>query len=186
MPKIKALITLFLVIAFSFSLFGCGLVASRGEEQVDLAGTGDELPEWLLLAHRSAGTPETDFEPEMAEAEEEDEADDDTEVNEDSVAEAAQGSTQTAQASGGSQQSSQTEQQSSSSTPEIKPGTREYNLYLQERLPGESTEEWYQRRLAEEADKLQQEESGGFFDGEKGERTNFFDADRESPSGFGS
>ena len=54
MFKIKAFLVLTILVVFSFSLFGCDLLSGfiSGEEEV-LTGQDGELPEWLLLAHRS-------------------------------------------------------------------------------------------------------------------------------------
>lgn len=54
MPRIKAFLVLTLLVMFSFSLFGCELIAglTPGPEEV-MTGQEGDLPEWLLLAHRS-------------------------------------------------------------------------------------------------------------------------------------
>jgi hypothetical protein len=53
MPKVKTLLITVLVIAFALSLTGCGMLLSRRAEPELAASLDGELPEWLLLSHRS-------------------------------------------------------------------------------------------------------------------------------------
>jgi hypothetical protein len=53
MPKVKTLLITVLVIAFALSLSGCGMLLSRRAEPELAASLDGELPEWLLLSHRS-------------------------------------------------------------------------------------------------------------------------------------
>ena len=52
MLKFKTFLTLTIIVVFSFSLIGCGLLTSRSAEPVEEVSEG-ELPEWLLLAYRA-------------------------------------------------------------------------------------------------------------------------------------
>ncbi len=60
MPKVKTLLITVLVIAFALSLTGCGMLLSRRAEPELAASLDGELPEWLLLSHRSENTFEAD------------------------------------------------------------------------------------------------------------------------------
>jgi len=52
MLKFKTFLILTIIVVFSFSLIGCGLLTSRSAEPVEEVSEG-ELPEWLLLAYRA-------------------------------------------------------------------------------------------------------------------------------------
>ncbi|MBM4236649.1 MAG: hypothetical protein FJ152_09325 [Firmicutes bacterium] len=72
MKRIKTLLIFSMVIALSFSLFGCKLLPwgdSAAEETAVIA----ELPQWLTLAHRAEAAEEPEMEEEEV-AEEEEEA----------------------------------------------------------------------------------------------------------------
>ncbi len=160
MTKVKTLIMFSLIIALSFSLIGCGLIASRTTGPEEVAVESDEVPEWLQLSHRSAEGPESEMEDELESMEEEE-----------PVAEATEESTQTAQAaetqqtapSSSEQEAPAPEAEESADDPVIKPGTPEYNIYMQNRLPGESIEEFLERarKLKEKGEK---EDKGHWFD----------------------
>jgi hypothetical protein len=70
MKRIKTLLIFSLVIALSFSLFGCKLLP-WGDSAVEETSTITSLPGWLTLAHRAeaAEEPEVDGEEEEAAAE---------------------------------------------------------------------------------------------------------------------
>jgi len=113
MKRIKTLLIFSLVIALSFSLFGCKLLPwgdSAAEETAAIAG----LPEWLTLAHRAEAAEEPEVDEEEEEADEEEEA--------------AETSTQPATSQPATTQPAQTEQPAQSSgTPKyLQPGTMEY------------------------------------------------------------
>ena len=140
MPKHKTLIVFAVVIAFSFSLIGCGMLTSRSTGPDDMTGFGGDLPEWLLLAHRSAEGPGTERDDDLLEVEDDDDlviADSDLPVGgsdqEDSVAAPSSNQgTQTAQAPQSSQPSSSQGSGSSSGSDEPEFGTREYLVWLKE------------------------------------------------------
>ncbi len=145
MPKHKTLIVFAVVIAFSFSLIGCGLLTSRSTGPDDVACFGDDLPEWLLLAHRSAEGPGTERDDDLLAVEDDDDdlviADSDLPVGgsdqEDSVAAPSSNQgTQTAQAPQSSQPSSSqgsgTGSDSSSDSDEPAFGTKEHLVWLKE------------------------------------------------------
>jgi hypothetical protein len=122
MQRIKTLLIVFLVIAFSFSLIGCKLLPWGSSADVE-TGTEDGLPEWLMLAHR-------------AEAAEEPEVDEE-EVDEDepSVSESAStqpSTTQPATTQPAATQPTTEQPAQSSGTPKWQePGTMEYLAKLQ-------------------------------------------------------
>ncbi len=153
MPKHKTLIVFAVVIAFSFSLIGCGMLTSRSTGPDDLAGIGGELPEWLLLAHRSAEGPGTERDDDLLEVADDDDlviADNDlpngdSDQGENVTAPSGSQDTQTAQAPQSSQ-SSPSGGSSSSGSDEPEFGTREYLVWLkkqQEKAPtvGEEAED---------------------------------------------
>ena len=51
MPRIKTFLVLVVLLIFSFSLIGCGLLSSRSAGPEEVSGEGEDLPEWLLLAY---------------------------------------------------------------------------------------------------------------------------------------
>ncbi len=169
MHKVKSLIMFSLVLALSFALIGCGFIASTSTDSEQVAVESTEVPEWLLLSHRSAEGPESEMEDELESIE-----------DEETVAEAAEESTQTAQAAEPQQTAPSSNEQAapapqaekSSNDNTLKPGTREYAVYLQHRKPGETPAEFL-KRAKEEKKKAEENNSGHWFD------------DMESPSGFG-
>ncbi len=83
MPKLKAVLLLVLSVGLILTLSGCGLLFSQSADQEEVkSDPGIELPEWLLLAHRSTGDlrAEEDQEPAMPKSDEEDDEDKDIEV----------------------------------------------------------------------------------------------------------
>lgn len=192
MPKVKTLLVILFVIAFSFSLLGCGLITSRTASTDEVVETGGQVPEWLLLSHRSIASEENDIDDELAAIDEEDEETDEavggvdeddgvtaesgqTEQATSEVAQAAEtgssGSTQQA-SSGSTSTSGKSEKQQFLES--LQPGSREYLVYLNNRKHGESKEEFVDRMFeeAKKAAEKEKEESLGF-------------EDRESPSGWG-
>jgi hypothetical protein len=114
MKRIKTLLIFSLVLALSFSLFGCKLLPwgdSATEETAAIAG----LPEWLSLAHRAEAAEEPEIDEEEEEADEEEAAETTT-------------PTATSQPATTQQPTQQTEQPAQSSgTPRWQqPGTMEY------------------------------------------------------------
>jgi len=146
--------------ALSIALIGCGFIATTSTESEDIAVESTEVPEWLLLSHRTAEGPavEIDDEPESVEDEE-------------TVAEAAEDSTQTAQAAEPQQTAPASSEQAapapqaekSSGDGTLKPGTREHAVYLQHRKPGETPEEFL-KRAKEERKKAEEKSAGDWFD----------------------
>jgi len=118
MKRIKTLLIFSLVIALSFSLFGCKLLPwgdSAAEETAALA----ELPQWLTLAHRAEAAEEPVLEEEEEVEEEEEE--------ESAEAPAQSGTTQPATTQPATTQPAQTEQPAQTGTPRWQqPGTMEY------------------------------------------------------------
>ncbi len=168
MHKVKSLIMFSLVLALSFALIGCGFIASTPTDSEQVTVESTEVPEWLLLSHRSAEGPESEIEDEPESME-----------DEETVAEPAEESTQTAQAAEPQQTAPSSNQaapapqaEKSSDDNTLKPGTREYAVYLQHRKPGETPAEFL-KRVKEEKKKAEEKNSGDWFD------------DMESPSGFG-
>jgi len=187
MPKVKTLLVILLVITFSFSLLGCGLITSRTASTDEVVETGGQVPEWLLLSHRSIASEENDLDA-IDENDEADEAvggvDEDDGVTAESgqteqatseVAQAAEtgssGNTQQA-SSGSTSTSGKSEKQQFLES--LQPGSRQYLVYLNNRKHGESKEEFVDRMFeeAEKAAEKEKEDSLGF-------------DDRESPSGWG-
>jgi len=66
MSKFKTFFILASILIFSFSLIGCGLLASRETEPAEEA-VGGELPEWLLLSYRTDNNTAIDKETASAE-----------------------------------------------------------------------------------------------------------------------
>jgi len=127
MPKFKALIMFMIVAALSFSLIGCGQLATRNTDPEVLTGQGGELPEWLLLAHRSTDGPGGENDNGILNPKESDEDEDDSIADES----ADQDTTQTASApsSSGStsgRTSAPKEEESKSNDSEPKPGEMGY------------------------------------------------------------
>lgn len=58
MPKLKALTVLFICLLLALLLAGCKLPGARSEQAALEAGADNELPQWLLLAHRSEVDPD--------------------------------------------------------------------------------------------------------------------------------
>lgn len=186
MPKVKTLFVILLVITFSFSLLGCGLITSRTASTDEVVETGGQIPKWLHLSHRSMASDDLAATVEEDEGEESDEDDgvtaesDQTEQATSEVAEAAEtGSSESTQQQ---QPSSDQEQESSGGSTfddmvaKIVPGTREYNYYLQHRLDRHETPEEFLRRALKEKEEAEKEESQGSMMGN-------WD---HSPSGWGS
>ena len=142
MLKHKTLIVFAVVFAFSFSLIGCGLLNFGNAGPEDITGAGDDLPEWLLLAHRSTEGPGTERDDDLQAVDDDDDlviADTDLPVGGSDQEDAApapstgQG-TQTAQAPQSSQPSSSqgsgTGSDSSSDSDEPAFGTKEHLIWL--------------------------------------------------------
>ncbi len=82
MPKLKAVLLLILSVGLILSLSGCGLLFSQSADLEEVESDPEiELPEWLLLAHRSTSDlrAEEDQEPAMPKSDEEDDEDEDIE-----------------------------------------------------------------------------------------------------------
>ena len=177
MPKHKTLIVFAVVIAFSFSLIGCGLLTSRSTGPDDVAGFGDDLPEWLLLAHRSAEGPGTERDDDLLAVEDDDDdlviADSDLPVGgsdqEDSVAAPSSNQgTQTAQAPQSTQPSSTNGGGNSNDSDEPAFGTKEHLVWLKE-----------QREAQEKARKAEAEEAA-----KEDDDTPWFDNPTSGSGGF--
>jgi len=123
MPKTKALIMFSLAIALSFSLIGCDLVASLSPEPEAAPEENDEVPGWLLLAHRSDEGPEVDIDDELESIEDE-------ETDEETSAETAAESPETVSDSYEQAQAAQTPQEETSANDEPKPGSRAYMAWF--------------------------------------------------------
>lgn len=176
MPKHKSLIVFAVVIAFSFSLIGCGLLASRSDGPDDLAGQGDELPEWLLLAHRGTEGPGSERDDDILDAEDDDAeesdsavggSDQDDGVTAPSADQAAPESTQTASAPQSTQPStsggSGTTDDSTDSNEEPEFGTKEHLVWLNEQQKAREAEK---EAAAEEAAKKESSWSDSFGKGD--------------------
>ena len=181
MPKVKTLFVILLVITFSFSLLGCGLVTSRTASTDEVVETGGQVPEWLLLSHRSIASEVNDIDDDRAVIDEEDEEEVDEAVsglddNDGATADSSQNgqaSSEVAQAAesrqteGTQHQTSQQQEPAPSGDPvkdivdRIVPGTREYNEYLQKRKQGETPEEWVRREIKEREGAAEQEGNAG-------------------------
>ncbi len=163
MHKVKSLIMFSLVLTLSFALIGCGFIASTSTDSEQVAVESTEVPEWLLLSHRSAEGPESEIEDEPESME-----------DEETVAEAAEESTQTAQAAEPQQTAPSSNEQAApapqaeenSDEKTLKPGTREYTVYLRHRKPGETEEEFLERakKEKEKAEKDKQSSDHWFDD----------------------
>ena len=119
MPKTKALIMFSLAIALSFSLIGCDLVASLSPEPEAAPEDNDEVPGWLLLAHRSDEGPEVDIDDELESIEDEETAE-----------ETATESPETVSDSYEQAQAAQTPKEDTSANDDPKPGTRAYMAWF--------------------------------------------------------
>lgn len=88
MLKVKALLITLLVLTLAVSLVGCGLIASRstGPDETEPGGREGELPEWLLLAHRSVEGAGVNDDPLLPKEREEEEEADEAEEEADEVA----------------------------------------------------------------------------------------------------
>jgi len=160
MPKVKTLLITVLVIAFALSLTGCGMLLSRRAEPELAASLDGELPEWLLLSHRSEESFAADevLNPKDSEEEEEEEiaiggADEDDGVTAPSSEQVA--STQPAPSSSSGSSSSGNESSSSSIFETPQPGTREYLVWFSETGGQGSYETWLKAKIkaAEDAEK---------------------------------
>jgi|GEM_PF-5969353 len=176
MPKVKTLFVILLVITFSFSLLGCGLVTSRTASTDEVVETGGQVPEWLLLSHRSIASEENDIDEDEETGEAVNGVDEDEDVTADSsqteqtTSEVAQAA-ESRQTEGTQHQTSQQQEPAPSGDPvkdivdRIVPGTREYNEYLQKRKQGETPEEWVRREIKErEGEDGQEGNAGHWFD----------------------
>jgi len=119
MPKTKALIMFSLAIALSFSLIGCDLVASLSPEPEAAPEDNDEVPGWLLLAHRSDEGPEVDIDDELESIEDEETAE-----------ETATESPETVSDSYEQAQAAQTPKEDTSANDDPKPGSRAYMAWF--------------------------------------------------------
>ncbi len=137
MPKVKTLLVILLVITFSFSLLGCGLITSRTASTDEVVETGGQVPEWLLLSHRSIASEENDLDA-IDENDEADEAvggvDEDDGVTAES-GQTEQATSEVAQAaetgsSGNTQQQAPSSSNDKAKDDTPKPGTREYNAWF--------------------------------------------------------
>jgi len=172
MPKVKTLFVILLVITFSFSLLGCGLVTSRTASTDEVVETGGQVPEWLLLSHRSIASEVNDIDEDEETGEAVNGVDEDEDVTADSsqteqtTSEVAQAA-ESRQTEGTQHQTSQQQEPAPSGDPvsdivaKIVPGTREYNQYLQDRNQGETPEQWVERKLKEQQDAAEQEGNAG-------------------------
>ncbi len=169
MPKIKALIMFSLVIALSFSLIGCGLIASQSTETEEVIETGGQVPGWLLLSHRSVESPESEIDDELA-AIDEDEEVEEVEEDEITVAEAAEGSSQSTQQtnSTGHQVTEKETEETESSLSLVErmkqPGPERIH-YLQHKLPGESEAEFIKRAQEAQEEAEKDNNDGGWMNG---------------------
>jgi len=162
MPKFKALIMIMIVAALSFSLIGCSQLATRSTDPEIATGEGGELPEWLLLAHRSIDRSGDDNG--ILNPKEPDEDEDEIVTDE----QADQDTTQTASAPSSSgttsgRTSTSREEQSDSGSNELKPGTKEYLIEIMK------------RQQAPPAQSSDDDDDGDWFEIDE----------RRSPSGFG-
>jgi hypothetical protein len=181
MPKVKTLLITVLVIAFALSLTGCGMLLSRRAEPELAASLDGELPEWLLLSHRSEESFAADevLNPKDSEEEEEEEiaiggADEDDGVTAPSSEQVA--STQPAPSSPPPSTPSSNNESSDSSIFETpKPGTREYLRWFADTGGKGSYQEWMQKQIDAEKERLKQEELDA----------PMADFGKTSPSGFG-
>lgn len=184
MPKVKTLLVVLLVITFAFSLLGCGLITSRTTSTDEVVEMGGQVPEWLLLSHRSIASEESDMDDDLAAIDEDDNDEERDEavggVDADTAdsSQTEQASSEVAQAAeSGSSEGTQQQQESSSQQQEssggstfddlvakIKPGTSAYNDYLQHREPGETPEEFVRRALKAKADHEEAEQQGSFME----------------------
>ncbi len=123
MPKTKALIMFSLVIALSFSLIGCDMVASLSPEPEAAPEENDEVPGWLLLAHRSDEGPEVDIDDELESIEDE-------EAEEETSAETAAESPETVSESYEQAQAAPPTQEDTYANAEPKPGSRAYMAWF--------------------------------------------------------
>ena len=205
MPKVKALLVVLLVIAFSFSLLGCGLITSRTASTDEVVEMGGQVPEWLLLSHRSMASEESDIDDDLAAIDEENEDEEADEAvggvdEDDGVAagsasgdsdQTEQTTSEVAQAaetgSSGSTQQQETASSGSadSSSSEPKPGSREYMAWFAaNRAQGEYDKrmlEWFASGSSERYDrwvknKEEEESKSGGMD------SDWFEG---SPSGWG-
>lgn len=157
MPKFKALIMIMIVAALSFSLIGCSQLATRSTEPEVVTGQGGELPEWLLLAHRSIDG--SGDENGILNPKEPDE--DEDEIITDEPAD--QDTTQTASAPSSPGTSAPREEESDSGSNDPKPGTKKYLIEVMKR----------QQAVPEPSD--DDDDDGDWFEIDE----------RRSPSGFG-
>ena len=185
MPKVKTLFVVLLVITFSFSLLGCGLITSRTASTDEVVETGGQIPEWLLLSHRNIASEESDVDDELAAIDEDEEEKDvsaesgQTEQATSEVAQAAEtGSSESTQ----QEQTSSDQQQESSGgstfddmVAKMVPGNPEYNYYLQHRKDRNETPEEFLRRALKAKEEAEKEESKG----------SMMDGWNHSPSGWG-
>lgn len=188
MPKVKTLLITVLVMAFALSLSGCGMLLSRRAEPELAASLDGELPEWLLLSHRSEETFEADdlLNPKDLDEEEDEIANGDP-VEDDSVAAPSSDQAASTQPAPSSTPSS-TPSTSIPKSLDPKPGTRDYMAWFAAngaKPPFEtamlewfattagsgSYAEWKKQKEAEDA----AGDGGGLFD----------DFGTSSPSGFG-
>ena len=162
MPKFKAIIMIMIVAALFFSLIGCSQLATRSTDPELVTGQGGDLPEWLLLAHRSidgSGDENGILNPKEPDEDEDEIATDEP---------ADQDTTQTASAPSSSgttsgRTSTPKDEQSDSGSNELKPGTKDYLI------------EVMKRQQAPPAQSNDDDDDGDWFE---------FD-ERSSPSGWG-
>jgi hypothetical protein len=119
MNRIKTLLIISIVIAFSVSMIGCGMLGSGSTTADVTSGAEGDLPEWLMLSHRAEAVEEPEVEEEEAPEEE-------FEPEEEAVAEAPPAE-QPAQPSQPAQPAQPAQPTQTSGTPRyLQPGTMEY------------------------------------------------------------
>ncbi len=184
MPKVKTLVFTLFVIALSFSLIGCGMLTSFTSSSEEVVEVGGQIPEWLLLSHRSIASEESDIDDELAAIDEdEEEKKEDVTADSDQTEQATSEVAQAADSGSAGYTQEEPSGSNDSGSPELSekqqllenmvPGKREHLLYLQNKKSGESKEDFVDR-LFETAEKAaEKEETGDWFH------------DMDSPSGFG-
>lgn len=175
MPKHKTLIVFAVVIAFSFSLIGCGLLTLRSTGPDEVAGIGGDLPEWLLLAHRGAEGPgsERGNDPlEIADDENETDtvgalADGDSNQNDNATVPSTEQTTQPSTSQGNG-----TGDDSSSDDEEPAFGTKEHLIWLKKQQ--EKTPTMGDRERASAAEEAAKDDSGWWKNPTSGSSGGFF------------
>jgi hypothetical protein len=180
MPKVKTLLITALVIAFALSLTGCGMLLSRRAEPELAASLDGELPEWLLLSHRSEETFEEEDLLNPKDPADEEAEEDDTAIGgsdeDDGVTAPSSDQVASSEPAPSSSSSSSSDSGDSSTFETPKAGTKEYLIWWTETDGGKvSYEEWLKAKIkaAEDAEK------------EAELNAPMGDFGKTSPSGFG-